>query len=167
MNQIFETIKPAGKAGRWAKPQATINVRGFIKLSRVAFEMLEAPERIHVLYDRANNKIALKASDRRDYNAHIPIAHGRDGEHGGRMIRVHGLVENLEGELYTCMRFHDIRLDKHDRLILDLVTATPAFHGKRVGVYEQWYVKNREKINAKAKENYKKRQAAKAAREDR
>jgi len=163
MNQIFETIEPGGEKGRWARPQATMNAKGFIKLSRVAYEMLGAPERIHVLYDRGNKKIALRASDRKDYNAHIPIAHGKHGQHGGRMIRVHGLVEALEGDIYTCIRFHDIRLDVNNRLILDLVTATPAFNGKRIGVYQQWAAKNRDRINEKAKENYKKRSDAKAA----
>ncbi len=162
MNQIFETIEPGVKSGRWARAQVTMNAKGWIKLNRVAFELLGEPDRIHVLYDRTNKTIALKASDNRDYNAHVCIAHGKHGQHGGRLIRVYGLIEALEGDIYTCVRFRDVRLDHNERLILDLTTAIPAFSGKRVGIYKEWQSRNRDRINEKAKENYQKRQAAKA-----
>lgn len=166
-NQIFETIVPETRNGRWARPQATMNAKGWIKLNRVAFELLGEPDRVHVLYGRAGKTIALKASDARDYNSHMCVAHGKHGRHGGRLIRVYGLIAALEGDIFTCVRFTNVRLDENNRLILDLVTAVPAFNGQRIGIYQKWLDKRREHTNETAKAARARRLAAQAAKEAR
>ncbi|MBV9243168.1 MAG: hypothetical protein JO314_14305 [Acidobacteria bacterium] len=162
---IFETIRPHNIPGRWAKPQATINANGQIKISRVAFELLGMPEYFSVLFDKQAQTIALKRTDRHDTAKHECIAHGRHGAHGGRLIKVHGLVEHIEAELFTCMRFTDVRLDPHNRLILDLTTARCAYHGKRIGVYNEWRLKHDAEYAAKKREQYAKAEEAKRAAE--
>ena len=134
---IFTTIRPKRTSGRWARPQATMNALGDIKLSRVAFELLGEPTHVTVLFDKASQTIALKRADKHDTEGHELIAHGAHGRHGGRLIRVRGLLEHVETDLYTCMRFTDLRLDNHNRLILDLAKARPAYNGTRIGVYNE------------------------------
>ena len=136
-NQIFQTIKPPKKTGRWARPQVTMNARGQMKLNRVAFEMLGEPERVRVGFDQASQTIALIAATEADEDSHELIAHGVHGRHGGRLIKLYGIHEHIEGELYTCIRFKDIRMDK-GRLILELGKAVPAYNGTRIGMYRIW-----------------------------
>ncbi len=158
-NQIFETIKPGTKNGRWARPQVTMNAKGWIKINRVVFEMLGKPERIRVLFEKRSQTIALAVPQEADEleDAHVCIAHGHHGEHGGRLIRVYGLVEEIEGDLYTCIRFTDIRSDEHGRLILELSKSVPAFNGTRIGVFNVWKSKKMADTNATAKKNYARR----------
>lgn len=163
MNRVFETIESQVRNGRWARPQATMNANGNLKINRVAFELLGEPDKVEVLFDRASKTIALRAADHRDYKAHRCVAHGKHGRHGGRLIRIHGIIELLEGDIYTCVRFRNVHLDTNNRLILELTSAVPAFHGKRIGVYEQWLAKRRDHTNQKARENYAKRSSKKPA----
>jgi hypothetical protein len=153
---IFQTIKPGTKNGRWARPQVTMNAKGHMKINRVAFEMLGMPERVRVLFDKRSQTIALtvpqEAAEVED--SHTCIAHGHHGEHGGRLIRVYGLVEEIQGELYTCIRFKEPRMDEHGRLILELSKSVPAYNGTRIGVFKEWKAKRMAETNAKAKANY-------------
>jgi hypothetical protein len=153
-NHVFQTIKPGTKKGRWANPQVTMNAKGLMKLNRVAFEKLGEPERIRVLFDTASQQIKLAAAAPDDEDAHECIAHGHHGEHGGRLIRIYGLIEKIEGDVYTCIRFKDIRTDENGRLVLDLAKSVPAYNGTRIGVFKEWKAKRMAEINDKAKENY-------------
>jgi hypothetical protein len=162
---IFEIIQPATKEGRWTRPQATMNVKGELKISRVAFEMLGEPERVLVSFDKGSQTIALRKATRHDTKTHKLIAHGRHGEHGGRLIRVHGLLEHIDADLYTCMRFRDVRLDNNERLLLEVANAVPAYHGKRIGVYNEWRMRHDGAYATAQREAYARRKAAKAAAE--
>ena len=138
MNGIFETIEPQPEPGRWSRPQATMTAKGHIKISRVAFELLGEPTHVQVLFDSASQTIALKRADKHDTNTHLLLSHGVHGRHGGRLIKVYNLMERIEAELFTCMRFKDVRLDNYGRLVLELCKAVPGFNGQRIGVYKEW-----------------------------
>jgi hypothetical protein len=142
-----------------------MNVKGELKISRVAFEMLGEPERVLVSFDKGSQTIALRKASRQDTKTHKLIAHGRHGEHGGRLIKVHGLLEHIDADLYTCMRFRDVRLDNNERLLLEVAKAVPAYHGKRIGVYNEWRMRHDEAYAAAQREAYARRKEAKAAAE--
>src|SRR5947209_6292735 len=153
-NQIFETIKPPKNPGRWARPQVTMNARGQMKLNRVAFELLGEPERVRVLFDRATQTIALAPPEAgKENESHELIAHGVHGRHGGRLLKLYGVHEHIEGELYTCIRFKGIRME-NGRLILELSKSVPAYNGTRIGVFRIWQENQRKKQREWNKKTY-------------
>jgi hypothetical protein len=131
-----------------------MNARGQMKINRVAFEMLGEPERVRVLFDHVSQTIALVSPEAAgDDDTHELIAHGVHGRHGGRLIKLYGIHEQIEGELYTCIRFKDIRMDK-GRLILELGKAVPAYNGTRIGMFHIWQENQRKKQREWNKKTY-------------
>lgn len=153
INRVFQTIQPPKKTGRWARPQVTMNARGQMKLNRVAFELLGEPDYVRVLFDEQSQTIALKPANETNDEAHELIAHGVHGRHGGRLIKLYGIHEHIEGELYTCIRFKDIRME-NGRLILELAKAVPAFNGTRIGMFKVWQENQRKKERVWNKRTY-------------
>lgn len=56
----WEICRPGFRPGRWSVPQATMNRRGDITLSRVAWEMLDCAEHAVLLFDRETQTIGIK-----------------------------------------------------------------------------------------------------------
>ena len=132
MSRKWQQVSPTERLGRWMVPQATMNRRGDIKLSRVAWEMLERPRYCFVLYEPATRTIGL-----RPCNAHIKDTFELkpDGLHGAQMLNVACLRVDHKIITEHTIRFHDVRLDDEGTLILELAQATPAYHGHRVGAW--------------------------------
>jgi hypothetical protein len=78
---------------------------------------------------------------------------------------VPGLIEHIEADLFTCMRFTNVRIDNNNRLILELANARPAYHGKRVGVYNEWRLKHDEAYAENQSQAYHRSKAKKLANE--
>ena len=59
MSKNWEICDPGHRPGRWFAPQATMNRRGVIKLSRVAWELLDCCKHAIVLFDRESETIGI------------------------------------------------------------------------------------------------------------
>ena len=79
---------PGEGLGRWRVPQATMDRRGDIMMSRVTWELLGEPEAVLVFFERESQLIGIKPAYLSTPNHFPAIEHGR---HGGRRIRAHNL----------------------------------------------------------------------------
>lgn len=132
MTRKWKQVSPVERLGRWRVPQATMNRRGDIKLSRVAWELLEQARYCFVLYEPATRTIGLRPS-----RAHIrdTFELKPDGKNGAHVVNVACLRVDHKVIAEHTIRFRDVRLDDEGTLILELAQATPAFHGRRVGAF--------------------------------
>ncbi len=132
MIRKWQQCSPVNRLGRWLMPQATMNRRGDLKLSRVAWEMLECAPYALVLYDSTNRTIGLRPS-----SAHIKdtFVLKPSGQHGSQVLNVACLRYDFNVATEQTIRFHDVRLDTEGTLILELDKATEAYHGRRIGAF--------------------------------
>jgi len=127
---FFEENVPAPK-GRWAKPQASLNMNGDIHISTVSWEAMGCPDMVVVMFDRASMTIALRpAVSKTERNAQKVYK-----RYSGRRVKADSLFAQFELELDSAVRFKDAKVDDRGRLILPLGTAVPYFHGGRVGAF--------------------------------
>lgn len=132
MKKQWEQCKPGQKLGRWLSPQVTMDRRGDIQLSRVTWELLDEPDEVLVFYDRNSQTIGIRAAHSQTPH-HFPVL--KKGRHGGRRIRANGLNRQFGVTLTHTVRFKNAFLDEEGMLNLSLVTAYPAYHGRRVGAF--------------------------------
>ena len=154
MKKQWEQCKPGQKLGRWHAPQVTMDRRGDIQLSRVAWELLREPDQVLIFYDREREMIGIRPAHSQTPH-HFPVLeHGR---HGGRRIRTLGLsifpralgsaANGRAGSIINLthtIRFKNPYLDEDGMLTLDLKTARPAYHGHRIGAFHN---ERKEKID--------------------
>lgn len=98
---------------------ATLNPKGVIRLSRVTHQMLGSPTAFKLLYDKANCRIGLKATDPNQRNAY-PAGVGKCG---AKVVRACRLMRTHNLDLSAAIEFQDARIDEHGILVLDLRTA--------------------------------------------
>ena len=128
----FEENVPGGKLGRWARPQATMTAAGEIQLTPQTWDMLERPDEVVVAFDRATQTIMIRRADKRERNRQAVIPKYR-----GRRVRARTLLEQFGIVIDQTIRFANPRFDEHNRLILELGTARPAYNGTRVGAFHK------------------------------
>jgi hypothetical protein len=132
MKRNWQQCSPTQRLGRWRVPQATMNRRGDLKLSRVAWEMLDLAPYAFVLFDKANQTIGIRPCGGRLKDT-FPL--NADGNHGAAVLNLAALRYDFGIKFEKTIRFHDIHTDHEGTLILDLTKATPAYHGHRIGAF--------------------------------
>ena len=116
--------------GQWAAFYVTMNRKGDIAMSRMTYEKLGGSAAFHLLFDGANNRIGLKPTSLSMKNAY-PV--GKQGRHGGRVVRAYRLMVEFSIDLPETIRFYDAEIDQDGILILDLRSAkvSPKALGQR------------------------------------
>lgn len=134
MSKNWEVCRPGFRPGRWFAPQATMDRRGVIKLSRVAWELLNCCEHAIVLFDRETQTIGIKPQ-RAPITDTQPFV--ESGKHGARTVNALALQHQFNVPLDTTIRFANPVINEEGILELSLTTARPAYHGRRVGAFHR------------------------------
>ena len=90
-------------------------------MSRKTHQSLKSPDAVHLFFDAINSRIGIKAVDPRARDA---FAVGKQGRHGGRIIRAFRLMQEFGIDLPQTIRFQNVETDKDGVLVLDIRTAT-------------------------------------------
>ena len=98
----------------------TINKLGTIAMNRVAYQRMGAPAAFLVMFDRVNNRIALKPTGATMKNAYPARKYGR---RGGRVVRAFRIFSEFGVVIRETVEFKDAEIDQDGQLILDLRTA--------------------------------------------
>lgn len=129
MSYFFEENVPQARK-RWDRPQASMDVKGEIQISPAAWEAMECPEQVVVMFDRASMTIALRAATTTENNSQKVYK-----KYHGRRVKAGSLLTQFELELDAGVRFTEVKVDDHGRLILPLGKAVPYWTGGRVGAF--------------------------------
>ncbi len=97
----------------------TMNPKGDIVMSRVTYEMLDAPPAFVILYDKVNARIGLRPAALATKNAYP----ARVQKNGAKMVRGHRLTRMHRINLPHTVQFYDADIDEDGMLVLDLRTA--------------------------------------------
>jgi len=98
----------------------TINKLGTIAMNRVAYQRMGEPAAFLVMFDRVNNRIALKPTGATMKNAYPARKYGR---RGGRVVRAFRIFSEFGVVIRETVEFKDAEIDQDGQLILDLRTA--------------------------------------------
>lgn len=112
--------KDDGVQPHWSGVYVTINREGTIVLNRVAYRRMGEPTAFLILFDRVNNRIALKPTALAMKHAYRA---GKYGKHGGRRVRAFRLLTEFGIKIDETLEFKDPEIDYDGQLILDLRTA--------------------------------------------
>ena len=107
---------------------------GDILITRVTWEMLDRPDHAMVLFNRVTETIGIKPIRSNVRNAYPVEPHGRCG---GRVIRAASLVRQFRIRYEKPIRFHGAEIDDEGMLLLELSTAAPTHHGRRIGAFHR------------------------------
>src|SRR5687768_2391663 len=107
-------------APHWSGIYVTINRLGTIALNRVTYQRMDQPAAFLVMFDRVNNRIALKPTAAVMKNAYPARKNGR---RGGRVVRAFRLLSEFGVVIKETVEFKDAEIDQDGQLILDLRTA--------------------------------------------
>ena len=105
-----------------------MHANGDIKFTRVTWELLDRPDHVIVLFNRATETIALKPIRSSITNAFAVFP---TGKHGARVVRADSLVRQFHIRFENTLRFHHAEIDDEGILLLELSTATLFNHGRR------------------------------------
>ena len=130
----WEICRPGFKPGRWEAPQATMNRRGDITLSRVAWELLNCAEHCVLLYDRESQTIGIQPQRAaiRDTYPLTPMTPRTSRKVAGAIL-AHQFGVSFEKTL----RFVNPMINEEGILELSLATARPLWHGRRIGAFHR------------------------------
>jgi len=134
MSKNWEICRPGFKPGRWCSPQATMNRRGDITLSRVAWELLNCAEHAVLLFDRETQTIGIQPQRAaiRDTYPLVPLANRTS-----RQISAGFLAHQFGISFETTLRFVNPTINEDGVLELSLTTARPLYHGRRIGAFRR------------------------------
>ncbi len=107
----------------------TINKLGTIAMNRVTHQRMDEPAAFLVMFDRVNNRIALKPTAAAMKNAYPARKYGR---RGGRVVRAFRLLTEFGVVIKDTVEFTDAEIDADGQLILDLRSArvSPRAHSQ-------------------------------------
>ena len=108
--------------------------RGVIKISRIAWELLNCCEHAIVLFDRESQTIGIKPQ-RAPITGTQPFV--ESGKHGARTVNALALQHQFNVPLDTTIRFANPVINEEGILELSLKTARHAYHGRRIGAFHQ------------------------------
>ena len=131
MMYFFEENVPEPKS-RWAMPWASMDVRGEIQITTATWDMMEQPEQVVVLFDRATMTIAVRPATRTERNAQTVLKRYR-----GHRITATSLLAQFDLEVTETLRFAEVKINDKGWLILPLGKAVPYFNGTRVGAFHR------------------------------
>lgn len=107
----------------------TLNKQGAIAMNRVTYRRMDEPAAFLVMFDRVNNRIALKPTGAMMKNAYPARKYGR---RGGRVVRAFRLLTEFGVVIKDTVEFTDAEIDPDGQLILDLRSArvSPRAHSQ-------------------------------------
>jgi hypothetical protein len=108
-------------------PRVTLNHRGVILLNRKAFEAMETPAAVTLLFDENNNIIGLKPADIRRQNA-FPITQ-KDKWHN-RTVRASPFLKHHNIRIDRTVLFNEVDIDNDGVLKLELTKTTAIGRGR-------------------------------------
>jgi hypothetical protein len=120
MRREWKELKRGGTRAQWAGIYVTMNKKGTIAMNRAAYDRLDQPEAVNIMYDPANCSIGLKRTGKNMRNAY-PIH--RSGRHGGRKISAYRLITECGVVIKDTIEFTDPEIDLEGILVLNLRTA--------------------------------------------
>ena len=107
-------------APAWSRIHVTLNRLGTIALSNYTYRRLGEPAAFLIMFDRVNNRIALKPTAAAMKNAYLA---GKSGIRYGRRIRAFRMLTEFGLKIDETLEFKDAEIDMDGQLILDLRTA--------------------------------------------
>lgn len=107
----------------------SLNRKGEIVLNSTAWQRTGAPEAFQILFNRANNLVALRPADIGTVNAYPARKRGR---RDARIVRAYRLLNEFDLRLPDTVEFPDAEIDRSGQLVLDLRTArvSPRAHSQ-------------------------------------
>ncbi|MBX3293266.1 MAG: hypothetical protein KF881_10310 [Acidobacteria bacterium] len=120
MKREWKELSRGDTRAQWAGMYVTMNKLGTIVMNKAAYERLDEPQAVNILYDAANCTIGLRATGRNMRNAY-PV--GRSGRHGGRRIPAYRVITECGVVVKDTIEFTDPEIDTDGVLILNLRTA--------------------------------------------
>lgn len=128
MERNWEECERDERPNRWSRLHVTMNPKGDISLTRLALDLLDTPEAVHLFFDKKNKLIGLKPTRLAMKNAY-PV--GKRGKRGGAVIRAFRLCQKFGINLDETVRFTDPHIDKDGILTLDLGKTTHCTSGRK------------------------------------
>ena len=122
--------KDDGVHPAWSGIYVTINREGTIAMNKVAYNRMGAPAAFLVMFDKTNSRIALKPAAIATKHAYRA---GKNGKHGGRVIRAYRLLTTFGIKIPETLEFKDAEIDIDGQLLLDLRTASVSPRGRAHG----------------------------------
>lgn len=118
-----------GSPNRMDKDQArvTLNSRGAFLLNRKAFEAMEAPAAVMLLFDENSKVIGLKPADIRLKNA-FPVIQ-RD-KHHNRRIQASPFCKHFKIKVERTVLFNEVDIDNEGIMKLELTKTTSIGRGR-------------------------------------
>ena len=108
-------------------PRVTLNPRGVLLLNKLAYEVLDTPPAVKLLFDERNNRIGLKPVDPRRTNA-FPVK--QKDKWQNYQISISPLCKHYAINVSRTILFNDIDLDDDGVLTLELGKTTIVGRGK-------------------------------------
>lgn len=107
---------------------ATMNRKGEIFMNLFTYQRMSEPKAFLIMFDRVNNRIALKPTGLGMQHAYPARSYGR---RGGRVVRAYRLLKEFGLDLPDTVEFK-AEIDQDTQLILDLRTArvSPRAHSQ-------------------------------------
>lgn len=124
------TILPRGDvAAHWSGLYVTMNAKGTLVMSRIAHERLGSPEAFLIMWNRFDQKLALKPADKHEKNAYPARKYGR---RGAKVVRAFRLLTEFGIRPPDTIEFENPKIDVEGRLILDLrkIRISPKAHSQ-------------------------------------
>ncbi len=109
------------------KPRVSLNSRGVILLNRHAFEAMDTPPAVTLLFDEGNNIIGLKPADIRRQNA-FPIKQ-KDKWHN-RTVHTSPFLKHHNIRIDRTVLFNEVDVDSDGVLKLELTKTTAIGRGR-------------------------------------
>ena len=109
------------------QPRVTLNSRGVILLNRQAFEAMDTPPAVTLLFDENNNIIGLKPADIRRQNA-FPIKQ-KDKWHN-RTVHASPFCKHFNIRVERTVLFNEVDVDNEGVLKLELQKTTAIGRGR-------------------------------------
>lgn len=108
-------------------PRVTLNARGILLLNRKAFEAMQTPAAVQLLFDEQESIIGLKSADIRRQNA-FPVK--QKDKHHNRIIHASPFCKHFGINIQRTVLFNEVDLDNEGVLRLELKKTTSIGRGR-------------------------------------
>ena len=111
------------------EPRVTLGSRSVFYMNGVAFDMMEQPAAVEMLYDGNERIIGMKPVDLRNRNAFLIKPHGKTGNY--KRVSAASFCTHFRLKFPRTILFNNIDLDPDGVLTLDINKATTVGRGAR------------------------------------
>jgi hypothetical protein len=104
----------------WSAVYVSLNREGTIVINKIAYRRMGEPAAFLIMFDRVNNRIALKPTAAAMKHAYRARTYGH---HGSRRVRAYRLLTDFGIKVDETLEFKNAEIDQDGQLFLDLRTA--------------------------------------------